>query len=99
MSVPQDDPAEPSTPTPLHRPARTLWQRLGGEGLALSILVHGILVVIAIVWVVSTVTDTTGKKDPNTFATGSGGGSGSKSCSLASLSAREGLMRSARHSL
>jgi hypothetical protein len=76
MSAPLDDPAEPSTPTPLHRPARTLWQRLGGEGLALSILVHGILVVIAIVWVVSTVTDTTGKKDPNTFATGSGGGSG-----------------------
>jgi len=76
MSAPQDDPAEASTPTPLHRPARTLWQRLGGEGLALSILVHGILVVIAIVWVVSTVTDTTGKKDPNTFATGSGGGSG-----------------------
>ena len=76
MSTPQDESAEPSPPTPLHRPARTLWQRLGGEGLALSILVHGILVVIAIVWVVSTVTDTTGKKDPNTFATGSGGGSG-----------------------
>jgi hypothetical protein len=76
MSAPQDDPAEPSTPTPLHRPTRALWQRLGGEGLALSILVHGILVVIAIVWVVSTVTDTSGKKDPNTFATGSGGGSG-----------------------
>jgi len=76
MSAPQDAPAEPSPPTPLHRPARTLWQRLGGEGLALSILVHGILVVIAIVWVVSTVTDTSGKKDPNTFATGSGGGSG-----------------------
>jgi hypothetical protein len=76
MSTPQDESAEPSPPAALHRPDRTLWQRLGGEGLALSILVHGILVVIAVIWVVSTVTDTSGKKDPNTFATGSGGGSG-----------------------
>jgi hypothetical protein len=33
-------------------------------------------VLIAIVWVVSTVTDGAGKKDPNTFATGAGGGAG-----------------------
>jgi hypothetical protein len=61
---------------PLARPRRTLWQRLGGEGLALSVLVHIVLVLIAIVWVVSTVTDGAGKKDPNTFATGAGGGAG-----------------------
>jgi len=61
---------------PLARPKRTLWQRLGGEGLALSVIVHIILVLIAIVWVVSTVTDGAGKKDPNTFATGAGGGAG-----------------------
>jgi hypothetical protein len=76
MSAPQDESAEASPSTPLHRPNRTLWQRLGGEGLALSVLLHILLVIIAIVWVVSTVTDLSGKKDPNTFATGAGGGSG-----------------------
>ncbi len=76
MSSPRDESAEASNQTPLHRPTRTLWQRLGGEGLALSILVHAVMVVVAIVWVVSAITDTSAKKDPNTFATGSGGGSG-----------------------
>lgn len=76
MSSPQDESAEASPSTPLHRPTRTLWQRLGGEGLALSVLLHILLVIIAIVWVVSTVTDLSGKKDPNMFATGAGGGSG-----------------------
>jgi hypothetical protein len=76
MSSPQDESAEASPSTPLHRPNRTLWQRLGGEGLALSVVIHLLLVVIAVVWVVSTVTDLSGKKDPNTFATGAGGGSG-----------------------
>jgi hypothetical protein len=76
MSSPQDESTEASPSTPLHRPNRTLWQRLGGEGLALSVVIHLLLVVIAVVWVVSTVTDLSGKKDPNTFATGAGGGSG-----------------------
>jgi len=76
MSEPQDaTPVEPVA-EPLARPKRTLWQRLGGEGLALSVLVHIVLVLIAVVWVVSTVTDGAGKKDPNTFATGAGGGAG-----------------------
>ena len=76
MSEPQDaNPAE-TVAEPLARPKRTLWQRLGGEGLALSVLVHIVLVLIAVVWVVSTVTDGAGKKDPNTFATGAGGGAG-----------------------
>jgi hypothetical protein len=44
--------------------------------LALSVIIHLLLVIIAVVWVVSTVTDLSGKKDPNTFATGAGGGSG-----------------------
>jgi hypothetical protein len=76
MSSPQDDSPSAPSEAPLHRPTRTLWQRLGGEGLALSVLIHGVLVVIAVVWVVSTVTDFAGKKDPNLFATGAGGGSG-----------------------
>jgi hypothetical protein len=76
MSEPQDKPPVETGAEPLARPKRTLWQRLGGEGLALSVLVHIILVLIAIVWVVSTVTDGAGKKDPNAFATGAGGGAG-----------------------
>lgn len=76
MSEPQDTPPVETGAEPLARPKRTLWQRLGGEGLALSVIVHIILVLIAIVWVVSTVTDGAGKKDPNTFATGAGGGAG-----------------------
>jgi hypothetical protein len=76
MSEPQDTTPVENGAAPLARPRRTLWQRLGGEGLALSVLVHIVLVLIAIVWVVSTVTDGAGKKDPNTFATGAGGGAG-----------------------
>jgi hypothetical protein len=66
----------PDASSPLARPRRTLWQRVGGEGLALSVLIHIVLILIAVVWVVSTITDNSGKKDPNTFATGAGGGSG-----------------------
>lgn len=44
--------------------------------MALSVVIHLLLVVVAVVWVVSTVTDLSGKKDPDTFATGAGGGSG-----------------------
>ncbi|MFN5058250.1 MAG: hypothetical protein ACK5FI_09750 [Verrucomicrobiota bacterium] len=76
MSAPLDAPPAETGAEPLARPRRTLWQRLGGEGLALSVLVHIVLVLIAIVWVVSTVTDGAGKKDPNAFATGAGGGAG-----------------------
>ena len=77
MSQPQDSPSvETGAAVPLARARRTLWQRLGGEGLALSVLLHGLLILIAVIWVVSTVTDGAGKKDPNSFATGAGGGSG-----------------------
>ena len=76
MSTPLDTPPAENGAEPLARPRRTLWQRLGGEGLALSVLLHVLLVLIAIVWVVSTVTDGAGKKDPNLFATGAGGGAG-----------------------
>lgn len=75
MSSSQDD-SGATPPASLHRTQRSLWQRLGGEGLALSVVIHLVLVIIAVIWVVSTITDTAGKKDPNTFATGAGGGSG-----------------------
>ena len=53
-----------------HRP---FWQRLGGEGLTISLIIHLILILIAAIWVISTVTDSV-KKDPDTFSTGQGGG-------------------------
>jgi hypothetical protein len=76
MSSPQDDPAEATPSPPLLRPNRSLWRRLGGEGLAFSVIIHLLLVIVAIVWVVSTVTDNAKNKGSETFATGAGGGSG-----------------------
>jgi hypothetical protein len=54
---------------------RSFWQRIGASGLSVSLGIHVLLVFIAAAFVVSTVTDNA-KKDPNTFATGAGGGSG-----------------------
>jgi len=76
MSAPHGDKPALAAEAPLARSPRTLWQRIGGEGLALSVLLHILLVLVAVIWVVSTVTDRAGKKDPNNFATGAGGGSG-----------------------
>ena len=39
-------------------------------------LIHALLVLVAVAWVISTVTDVAKSKTPNTFATGAGGGSG-----------------------
>ena len=76
MSAPHGDKPVLAAETPLARSPRTLWQRLGGEGLALSVLLHLLLILVAVIWVVSTVTDGAGQKEPNNFATGAGGGSG-----------------------
>ncbi|MEY4133605.1 MAG: hypothetical protein RL592_1663 [Verrucomicrobiota bacterium] len=57
------------------RMKRSFWQRIGASGLSVSLAIHVLLVFIAAAFVVSTVTDNA-KKDPNTFATGAGGGSG-----------------------
>ncbi len=48
--------------------------RFGGEGLAASLLIHGVLLFLATAWVVSITTSQ--KKEPSTFATGAGGGKG-----------------------
>ncbi|NBX34006.1 hypothetical protein EBR16_01365, partial [bacterium] len=55
------------------RSQRTFWQKLGGEGLTISLIIHLILIIIAAIWVISTVTDSV-KKDPDSFSTGQGGG-------------------------
>lgn len=80
---PADDiPAEPvpgvtdGAPEPELKTARgrrSFWQKLGGEGLTISLFIHGILILIAAIWVISTVTDSV-KKDPDSFSTGAGGG-------------------------
>lgn len=55
------------------RSKRSFWQKLGGEGLVVSMIIHGALIVIALFWVISTWTDSA-KKEPDSFATGAGGG-------------------------
>jgi hypothetical protein len=50
------------------------WRRLGGEGLLASLLLHGALLLLFAVWVIVTITDEA-RTDPETFATGAGGGS------------------------
>ncbi|GBL29994.1 hypothetical protein EMGBS10_11440 [Opitutia bacterium] len=55
------------------RSKRTFWQKLGGEGLTISLIIHLVLILIAAIWVISTVTDSV-IKDPDSFSTGQGGG-------------------------
>ncbi len=76
MSTSQDIPSTDPRSNTLTRPRRSFWRRLGGEGLAVSIIIHIALVAVALVWVISTITDKAAKKDPETFATGAGGGNG-----------------------
>jgi hypothetical protein len=48
--------------------------RFGGQGLVISLAIHGVLLFLATAWVVSI--NTSQKKEPSTFATGAGGGKG-----------------------
>jgi len=50
------------------------WKRIGGDGLVISVAFHGGLLLLFAAWVIVTITDEA-KTDPETFATGSGGGS------------------------
>ena len=49
------------------------WKKIGGDGLVVSIVIHVVLLILFGLWVVSSWTDTA-KTDPDTFATGAGGG-------------------------
>ncbi|MFN5804427.1 MAG: hypothetical protein ACK467_02225, partial [Opitutia bacterium] len=75
MQGPADQDRQADQPVLTVRARKGFWQRIGGEGLTVSIAVHLLLVLLAAFWVIATVT-TGGKKDPNTFATGAGGGTG-----------------------
>ena len=55
------------------RPRLPFWKRIGGEGLVISLVFHGVLLLVFMAWVITTITDTA-QADPETFATGSGGG-------------------------
>ena len=46
--------------------------KFGGQGLVVSLMIHGLLLFLATAWVVSVATNQ--KKEPNSFATGAGGG-------------------------
>jgi len=59
---------------PLRRRKPGLWDRIGGQGLMASLLFHGGLLLLFAAWVIVTITDEA-KTDPDTFATGAGGGS------------------------
>jgi len=74
-----DIPQEPAyadyadTPAQGMRRKLPFWKRIGGEGLVISVVFHGALLLLFAAWVIVTITDEA-KTDPDTFATGSGGG-------------------------
>ena len=55
------------------RPRLPFWKRIGGEGLVISLVFHGVLLLLFAAWVITTITDAA-SSEPDTFATGSGGG-------------------------
>ena len=78
---PRDEAPTAAAPEP--EPSRRLktpsnfarrWFLLGGQGLLVSLLIHGGLLFVATAWVVSVAVIQ--KKEPNAFATGAGGGTG-----------------------
>ena len=63
-------------PKPSAEPKPSIFTRrffkFGGQGLVVSLMIHGLLLFLATAWVVSVATNQ--KKEPNSFATGAGGG-------------------------
>lgn len=66
--------AEAASGDPLGRRKPGLWHRIGGQGLLASLIFHGALLLFFAVWVIVTITDEA-RTDPDSFATGAGGGS------------------------
>jgi hypothetical protein len=73
--IPQEPAYADYADTPAQGVRRKLpfWKRIGGEGLVISVVFHGALLLLFAAWVIVTITDEA-KTDPDTFATGSGGG-------------------------
>lgn len=75
FKLPADAPGVPgASGDPLGRRKPRFWDRIGGQGLLASLLFHGALLLLFAAWVIVTITDEA-KTDPDTFATGAGGGS------------------------
>jgi hypothetical protein len=72
-AVPAPEPEPSKVPGGMSAWARR-WLKFGGQGLIVSLMIHGGLLFLATAWVVSVTTSQ--KKEPNAFATGAGGGSG-----------------------
>ncbi len=70
---PEAAPEQETTATGAIRPRLPLWKRIGGEGLVASLVFHGVLLLLFAAWVITTITDSA-TAEPDTFATGSGGG-------------------------
>jgi hypothetical protein len=77
--APQEPPSAEASPPPeagegaLLVRKQPFWKRIGGDGLVVSLVIHLGLLILFGAWVVSSWTDTA-KTDPETFATGAGGG-------------------------
>ena len=67
------DPHLKGQETTLQRYKRNFWARLGGQGLAISLVIHLVALLLFAFWVVSVYTDTA-KREPESFVTGAGGG-------------------------
>jgi hypothetical protein len=63
---------QPGTPAQSRR--RYFWQKLGGDGLLISVGFHVLLAIIAVTLVITTLTPASPTKSPDTFGTGAGGG-------------------------
>lgn len=68
------------------------WFKFGGQGLMVSLLIHGGLLFLATAWVVSVAVIQ--KKEPNAFATGAGGGTGGERAVQAKAKAKPNTPKS-----
>lgn len=84
--TPVDDFAEMHFAAREETATERFWRKIGGGGLAFSLLFHAALIIIAIFWVVS-VYVAPEEAPPTFFATGSGGGRGGERPSYADVQA------------
>ena len=92
---PADEVPAAAAPAPEPTPGKTSfgmsasgrrWFRFGGQGLAVSLFIHAMLIILATAWVVSVTVQP--RKEPNSFATGAGGGQGGERAVFARAKAK-----------
>ena len=62
------------TAAPTDNRRRYFWKKFGGDGLLISVVFHVLLAIVAVTWVIATLTPAAPVKDPDSFGTGAGGG-------------------------